>query len=96
MCTLWAPPVRHCRRVGCVAPVCAATELIWKKIRYLAYLDDKETIVNTHPVCFIGADNKGLDQLLCMPGGKNRDSHGSYPFPGMYKDIGPAGATISF
>jgi hypothetical protein len=66
---------------------------IWKHIRYLAYLDDKETKINTHPVCFIGADNKGLDQLLSMPGGQNRDSHGTYPFSGMFKDIGPAGAT---
>lgn len=65
----------------------------WKAIRYLAYLDDEETRINTHPFCYIGADNKGLDQVLTVPGGKNRDSHGTYPFPGMYKNIGPAGAT---
>jgi len=65
----------------------------WKEIRYLAYLDDAETQINTHPFCYIGADNKGLDQILTMPGDKNRDSHGTYPFPGMYKNIGPAGAT---
>ena len=62
-------------------------------IRYNAWWDEEETIVNTHPICYVGADNKGLDQLLAAPGGKNRDSHGTYPFPGLYKDIGPGGAT---
>lgn len=66
---------------------------IWKRIRELAYYDKEEQKINTHPVGFIGADNKGLDQILAFPGGKNRDSHGTYPFSGLYKDIGPAGAT---
>jgi hypothetical protein len=65
----------------------------WKQIRRRAYRDAAETEINTHPVVFIGADNKGFDQILAMPGGKNRDSHGSFPFPGLYKDIGPGGAT---
>ena len=64
-----------------------------KQFRYRAYVDDKETEVNTHPFIYMGGDNKGLDQIMQMPGGTNRDSHGSYPFTGMYKDIGPAGAT---
>ena len=66
---------------------------IWKGIRHLAYVDDEESIVNTHPLGYIGADNKGWDQALAAPGGKNRDSHGTYPFPGRYIGIGPAGAT---
>lgn len=66
---------------------------IWQKIRQLAYVDDDETVVNTHPFGYIGADNKGFDQALTTPGGKNRDSHGTYPFPGRYIGIGPAGAT---
>lgn len=66
---------------------------IWKAIRANAWWDAKETVPNTHPICYVGADNKGLDQLLSTPGGKNRDSHGTYPFPGLYKDIGPGGAT---
>jgi hypothetical protein len=65
----------------------------WHAIRDNAWWDEEETIVNTHPICYVGADNKGLDQLLSAPGGKNRDSHGTYPFPGLYKDIGPGGAT---
>ena len=64
----------------------------WRKIRHRAFKDEAETEINTHPIAFIGADNKGLDQLLSMPGGTNRDSHGTFPFTGLYKDIGPAGA----
>jgi hypothetical protein len=66
---------------------------IWKAIRYTAYVDDEETVVNTHPFGYIGADNKGFDQALSVPGGKNRNSHGTFPFPGRYHNIGPAGAT---
>ncbi|TDI72705.1 MAG: hypothetical protein E2O84_08405, partial [Bacteroidetes bacterium] len=65
----------------------------WKIIRNRAYWDDGETVVNTHPVIFVGADNKGWDQFLAAPGGRNRDSHGSYPAPGLYRSIGPAGAS---
>lgn len=65
---------------------------LWEKIRELAYVDRKESRINTHPLGYIGADNKGTDQLLALPGGKNRDSHGTYPFPGLYKDVGPAAA----
>ncbi len=64
-----------------------------RKIRYRAYVDEDEIRINTHPFVYMGGDNKGLDQIMQMPGGTNRDSHGSYPFSGMYKDIGPAGAT---
>lgn len=68
---------------------------IWKRIRHMAYRTDAESLdaVNTHPVGYIGADNKGFDQALKAPGASNRDSHGTYPFPGMYKDVGPAGAS---
>lgn len=64
-----------------------------RRVREMAYADADETRANTHPVGYIGADNKGLDQLLSKPGGKNRDSHGTYPFPGLYKAVGLAGAT---
>lgn len=66
---------------------------IWKDTRHMAYVDDEETRVNTHPIGYIGADNKGFDQALSAPGGKNRNSHGTFPFPGRYHNIGPAGAT---
>jgi hypothetical protein len=41
---------------------------------------------------YIGGDNKGIDQLIATPGGSNQDSHASYPFPGLYKNIGPGGS----
>jgi hypothetical protein len=68
-------------------------EDIHAEIRELAYVDAHETIINTHPLGYIGADNKGIDQALTRPGGKNRNSHGTFPFPGRYHNIGPAGAT---
>ncbi|MBN1481407.1 hypothetical protein EH223_03480 [candidate division KSB1 bacterium] len=66
---------------------------IWRLIRKRAYRDKAETQINTHPIGYIGADNKGMDQILQPPGGNNRDSHGTYPFAGIFKNIGPAGAT---
>ena len=72
-----------------------AERWFWQQIRNLAYLDPSYSLdaINTHPVGYIGADNKGTDQLFAAPGGKNRDSHGTYPFPGLYKNVGPAGAS---
>ncbi len=64
---------------------------IWEQTRKKAL--DETGKINTHPIGYIGGDNKGLDQILTMPGGKNRDSHGTYPFPGTYKGIGSLGAT---
>lgn len=64
----------------------------WRQIRLRAYQDDEEARINTHPVAYIGADNKGTDQLFALPGGTNRDSHGTFPFPALYKDVGPANA----
>ena len=65
----------------------------WKKVRYMAYADDAETVVNTHPLGYIGADNKGLNQALESPGGSNQEPHGTYPFPGRYNNIGPGDTT---
>jgi hypothetical protein len=59
----------------------------------MVYVDKEETRVNTHPIGYIGADNKGFDQALATPGGKNRNSHGTFSFPGRYHNIGPAGTT---
>ena len=62
---------------------------IWKRLRYRAYWDADEKKINTHPIGFIGGDNKGFDQLLEPPGGSNRVSNGTYPFSGLYKNVGP-------
>jgi len=66
---------------------------LWRSARELAWADDEETIINTHPLGYIGGDNKGLNQALEMPGGSNRDPHGTYPFPGRYTGVGPGGTT---
>jgi hypothetical protein len=66
---------------------------LWRKIRQLAYRDKEETHINTHPIAYIGGDSKGLDLLMVSPGGRNRDSHGTYPLSGMYKKVGPGGAS---
>lgn len=65
---------------------------LWAAIRRLAYQGPDEAAINPHPVAYIGADNKGIDQLLSPPGGTNQDSHGTFPFPGLYKTVGPAGS----
>jgi hypothetical protein len=62
---------------------------VWRQIRRQAYLDDAETKLNLHPIVFIGGDNRGLQQLIATPNRLGRSSHGSYPFPGLYKDVGP-------
>ena len=76
---------------------------IWDKVRERAFNcsetgdepdcgGDPLEWVNTHPIGYIGADNKGTDQLLHPPGKRNNDSHGNYPFPGLYQQVGPLGA----
>lgn len=62
---------------------------VWRQIRRQAYLDEAETQLNSHPIVFIGGDNRGLQQLIAAPSRLGRASHGSYPFPGLYKDVGP-------
>jgi len=66
---------------------------IWKKIRSMAYKDAEESEINTHPFGYIGGDCRGYEQILSTPGGKNRDSHGNYPFPGVYREVGPANSS---
>ncbi|MEZ4412042.1 MAG: hypothetical protein R2910_03545 [Gemmatimonadales bacterium] len=61
-------------------------------VRYRAWADTAETVVNTHPIAYIGANSKGLDLFLYSPGAHNQDGHGTYPFAGIYQGIGPADA----
>ena len=89
----YAPREEWERQVKTVPEERAGQTNFWREIRRRTYWDEEETVLNTHPIVFIGADNKGTDQVLAPPGGANRDSHGSYPFPGLYADVGPGGAT---
>lgn len=73
----------------------AGIEKRWAHARYMAFRDAGETEINTHPIGFIGADNKGIDQLFSAPGGTNRDGHGTYPQRGLYRDVGTVGAAES-
>ena len=73
-------------------PLRQGQQAYFEDIRRRAWWDAAETRVNTHPIVYIGADGKGPDLILYPPGGRNRDSHGSYPFPGLYKQVGPAGS----
>lgn len=66
---------------------------LWEATRYMAYVDDAETVVNTHPFGYIGSENKGLNQAVETPGGSTRDAHGTYPSPGRYANVGPGGTT---
>lgn len=51
----------------------------------------------THPIGYVGGNSRGLDELLTQwprfRGSFNRNSHGTYPFPGTWRAIGPVGAS---
>jgi hypothetical protein len=51
----------------------------------------------THPVGFIGGNNMGPDEMLTLRprfrGSFGRNSHGTYPFPAVWRTIGPMNAT---
>jgi len=66
---------------------------LWDQIRYRAFADDDETVINTHPFGYIGSNNKGLNQAIALPGPRNQDAHGTYPIPGRYTNVGPGGTT---
>jgi hypothetical protein len=65
---------------------------IWERIRQRAWRDEGETRINTHPIGWIGGDGLGLAQLTAPPGGKDEDSHGTYPYRGQYRNVGPTAA----
>ena len=51
----------------------------------------------THPIGYIGGNNKGWDEVMQLVPrfykSYNRDSHGTYPFPGVWREVGPVEAT---
>jgi len=51
----------------------------------------------THPLVFVGGNNKGPDEILALRptfrGSYKRNSDASYPFPGVWEGVGPLGAT---
>jgi len=86
---VYAPRAEWERQVAKLRQERVGEREIWHQIRRQAYLDEAETHLNLHPIVFIGGDNRGLQQLIAAPTRLGRASHGSYPFPGLYKDVGP-------
>ncbi len=79
------------KQVESIEPDRFGEKKIWEQVRNQVYMDEAETVFNHHPLIFIGGDNRGLQQLIAKPTRLGRASHGSYPFPGLYKDVGPQG-----
>src|SRR6266550_4002019 len=86
---VYAPRAEWERQVKTLREERVGEREVWRQIRRQAYLDEAETKLNLHPIVFIGGDNRGLQQLIATPSRLGRASHGSYPFPGLYKDVGP-------
>jgi len=67
-------------------------EWIWRRIWERAH--SIKNGFNTHPIGYIGGDDKSMVILLNLLNRSfNRNSHGTYPFSGFYKNIGPIDAT---
>ena len=75
---------------------------IWEDTRYMDNAVRRRMALAggrlaTHPVAYIGGNNKGTDELLQFwprfQRSYNRDSHGTYPFPGVWRKVGPLDAT---
>jgi hypothetical protein len=86
---IYAPRAEWERQLKALREERVGERQVWRQIRRQAYLDDTETKLNLHPIVFIGGDNRGLQQLVTAPSRLGRASHGSFPFPGLYKDVGP-------
>jgi hypothetical protein len=83
----------------------------WRELRHLHIWEQPDFFRNavvrrlralegrlaTHPVVYIGGNNKGPDELMKLVprfrGSYNRNGHGSYPFAGTWQGVGPLGAT---
>ena len=56
-------------------------------------IDDRmkkgETLLETHPVSFIGGKSVSPLQIAWVPGPRNENSHGSFPFAGVWRGVGP-------
>lgn len=75
---------------------------IWEDTRYMDHAVRRRMTMAqgrlaTHPIGYIGGNNKGTDELLQIwprfQRSYNRDSHGTYPFPGTWRKVGPVDAT---
>lgn len=46
-------------------------------------------LLRTHPIVFIGGMSVSPVQIFDVPGSGNANSHGSYPFTGVWRGVGP-------
>jgi len=88
---LYAPRPEWERQVAARQQEREGERVRWFAARSLAYLDAGETQLSLHPKVFVGGDGKGLNAILGPPSRLGRSSHGSFPMPALYKDIGPQG-----
>jgi hypothetical protein len=75
---------------------------IWEDTRYMdqavrGRMTVGEARLATHPLGYVGGNNKGWDEVIQLwprfYRSYNRDSHGTYPFPGVWREVGPVDAT---
>lgn len=69
----------------------ASQKRLVERVRGRAWRDAAESAINTRPIVWIGGDAIGIQNVLQMPGLKDRDGHASYPYRGYYKQIGAGG-----
>lgn len=88
---VYAPRAEWERELAALPAERRGQKAVWRVLRERAWVDEAETIPDLHPRVYIGGNGRGLNLLLTRPTRLGRSSHGSYPFPGLYKGIGPAG-----
>lgn len=89
---VYASRAEWTQQVKLLPPDRRGADLIAATVRRNAYVDRAESGLNLHPFVFIGGNDRGFGQILHAPTRLGRSSHASYPFPGLYKGIGPAGS----
>lgn len=88
---LYAPRAQWERQVTAMKRERYGEAYRWLAARSLAYMDDAQTQLSLHPKVFVGGDGKGLNSVLQPPSRLGRSSHGSFPVPALFKDVGPQG-----
>lgn len=75
---------------------------VWREPTYIkevvrARLTADSGVLASHPIGFIGGDNKGPDELFSIwprfGNAYNRNGHGTYAFPGTWQSVGAMAST---
>jgi hypothetical protein len=79
-----------------------ARHSVWRAPMYVqetvrARLGAFDGVLATHPIAYIGGNNKGPDELFSLiprfGNGYNRNGHGTYAFPGTWQSVGAIAST---